>query len=142
MGDRPPRASDLSSATTRKAVFALRQCLAAAIADNRLTANAASAVPLSSERQKPTRFLSQAEVERLGEATPKQDHAIKTLHPGRAIGHAQTRGAFDRLRRESRQCSKTKPRLRSTGSTAFWDREHPGWQFMINVSIGDSSKQS
>jgi site-specific recombinase XerC len=35
--------SGLSAATTRKAVFALRQCLAAAIADNRLQFNPATA---------------------------------------------------------------------------------------------------
>jgi site-specific recombinase XerC len=39
--------SGLSAATTRKAVFALRQCLAAAIADERIQINPASAVPLS-----------------------------------------------------------------------------------------------
>jgi hypothetical protein len=38
--------SGLSAATTRKAVFALRQCLAAAIADERVQINPASAVPL------------------------------------------------------------------------------------------------
>jgi site-specific recombinase XerC len=37
-------ASGLSAATTRKAVFALRQCLDAAIADNRLQFNPATAV--------------------------------------------------------------------------------------------------
>jgi hypothetical protein len=37
--------SGLSAATTRKAVFALRQCLAAAIADERIQINPASAVP-------------------------------------------------------------------------------------------------
>jgi Domain of unkown function (DUF1775) len=41
--------SGLSAATTRKAVFALRQCLAAAIADERIKINAASAVPLPTE---------------------------------------------------------------------------------------------
>jgi hypothetical protein len=44
-------ASGLSAATTRKAVFALRQCLDAAIADNRLQFNPATAVPLPTERQ-------------------------------------------------------------------------------------------
>ena len=34
-------AADLSAATARKAVFALRQCLEAAVADNRLTVNPA-----------------------------------------------------------------------------------------------------
>ena len=38
--------SGLSAATTRKAVFALRQCLAAAIADERIQFNPACAVPL------------------------------------------------------------------------------------------------
>jgi len=42
-----------SPATTRKAVFALRQCLDAAIADNRLQFNPATAVPLPTERQSP-----------------------------------------------------------------------------------------
>lgn len=49
----------LSPATVRKAVFALRQCLAAAMADNRLSLNPADDVPLPSERMKPPRFLSQ-----------------------------------------------------------------------------------
>ena len=54
--------SGLSAATTRKAVFALRQALEAAIADQRLVHNAAAAVPLPSERSKPPRYLSQTEV--------------------------------------------------------------------------------
>src|SRR3954451_8914746 len=40
----------MSPATTRKAVFALRQALEAATADRRLVHNAAAAVPLPSER--------------------------------------------------------------------------------------------
>ena len=48
--------SGLSAATTRKAVFALRQCLAAAIADERIQINPACAVPLPTERQKPPRY--------------------------------------------------------------------------------------
>lgn len=63
-------AAGLSAATTRKAVFALRQCLDAAVADNRLVSNPASRVPLPSERMKPPRYLSQAEVERLVGQTP------------------------------------------------------------------------
>src|SRR5687768_12496954 len=63
-------ASGLSPATTRKAVFALRQCLDAAIADNRLQFNPATAVPLPTERQKPPRYLSQSEVERLVDEMP------------------------------------------------------------------------
>ena len=43
-------------AAIRKAVFALRQCLDAAIADNRLAINPATSVPLPSEPLKPPRF--------------------------------------------------------------------------------------
>jgi integrase len=69
-------ASGLSAATTRKAVFALRQCLDAAIADNRLQFNPATAVPLPTERQKPPRYLSQSEVERLVDEMPPQYRAL------------------------------------------------------------------
>ena len=68
--------SGLSAATTRKAVFALRQCLDAAIADNRLQFNPATAVPLPTERQKPPRYLSQSEVERLVDEMPRQYRAL------------------------------------------------------------------
>jgi integrase len=68
--------SGLSAATTRKAVFALRQCLAAAIADERIKINAASAVPLPTERQKPPRYLSQSEVERLVDKMPRPYRAL------------------------------------------------------------------
>jgi len=66
----------LSAATTRKAVFALRQCLAAAIADERIKINPASAVPLPTERQRPPRYLSQSEVERLVDKMPRQYRAL------------------------------------------------------------------
>jgi integrase len=68
--------SGLSAATTRKAVFALRQCLAAAIADERIQFNPACAVPLPTERQKPPRYLSQSEVERLVDEMPHQYRAL------------------------------------------------------------------
>ena len=68
--------SGLSAATTRKAVFALRQALESAIADQRLVHNAATAVPLPSERSKPARFLSQTEVERLVAEVPPRDRAL------------------------------------------------------------------
>jgi integrase len=68
--------SGLSAATTRKAVFALRQCLAAAIAGNRLQFNSATAIPLPTERQKPARYLSQLEVERLVDEIPRQYRAL------------------------------------------------------------------
>ena len=44
-------ANGLSAASVRKGVFALRQCLAAAIADNRLVLNPAQAVPLRGMRR-------------------------------------------------------------------------------------------
>jgi len=68
--------SGLSAATTRKAVFALRQALEAAIADQRLVHNASAAVPLPSERAKPARYLSQTEVERLVAELPPRDRAL------------------------------------------------------------------
>lgn len=68
--------SGLSAATVRKAVFGLRQCLEAAVADDRLAHNPALQVPLPSERAKPARFLSQAEVERLFESTPAKYQAL------------------------------------------------------------------
>jgi integrase len=68
--------SGLSAATTRKAVFALRQCIAAAIADERIQINPASAVPLPTERQKPPRYLSQSEVECLADEMPDQYRAL------------------------------------------------------------------
>ena len=54
----------------------MRQCLAAAIADERIKINAASAVPLPTERQKPPRYLSQSEVERLVDQMPRQYRAL------------------------------------------------------------------
>lgn len=69
-------AEGLSAATARKAVFALRQCLDAAVADNRLLVNPAERVPLPSERSKPPRFLSQAEVERLVKQMPDEYKAL------------------------------------------------------------------
>jgi site-specific recombinase XerD len=68
--------SGLSAATIRKARFALRQCLAAAIADERIQMNPASAVPFPTERQKPPRYLSQSEVERLADEMPRQYRAL------------------------------------------------------------------
>jgi integrase len=68
--------SGLSAATTRKAVFALRQCLDAAIADNRLQFNSAIAVPLPTKRQKSPRYLSQSEVERLVDEMPPRYCAL------------------------------------------------------------------
>ena len=66
----------LSPATVRKAVFALRQCLDAAVADGRLIANPTTKVPLPAERAKPPRFLSQAEVQEVIEAMPDRYRAL------------------------------------------------------------------
>ena len=65
-----------SAATVRKAVFALRQCLDAAVEDRRLAVNPAVKVPLPVERAKTPRFLSQREVERLVSAMPEQYKAL------------------------------------------------------------------
>lgn len=66
----------LSAATVRKAVFALRQCLAAAVADNRITVNPAVNVSLPSETLREPRFLSQVEVARLVDAMPDRYRAL------------------------------------------------------------------
>ena len=65
----------LSAATVRKAVFGLRQCLAAAVADGRLTINPADAVPLPTERPRQARYLSQPEVEWLVAEMPRRYQA-------------------------------------------------------------------
>ena len=81
-------AQGLSAATVRKAVFALRQCLAAAVADGRLTTNPADAVPLPTERPRPARYLSQPEVERLVAAMPRRYQALVLVgaYAGLAVG--------------------------------------------------------
>jgi integrase len=115
----------LSPATVRKAVFALRQCLDAAIADNRLAMNPAIRVPLPSERLKPPRFLSQSEVERLVDATPDQYKALVLVgaYAGLRWGEAAglTRASIDVAR----------SRIRVT-STAVEVRGH--------VSLGNEPK--
>jgi site-specific recombinase XerC len=119
--------SGLSPATERKAVFALRQCLAAAVADNRLQSNPAANVPLPSERLKPPRFLSQGEVEQLVDVMPDQYKApvlvgaFAGLRWGEAAG--LTRASVDVLR-----CRVT------VGSTAVEVRGH--------VTLGQEPKTS
>jgi integrase len=94
--------SGLSAATARKAVFALRGCLGAAVADRRLMSNAAADVPLPSERSKTPRFLSQSQVERLAAEIPDRYRALVLigayagLRWGEAI--ALTRGSVDVIR--------------------------------------------
>lgn len=93
--------SGLLAATVRKAVFGLRQCLDAAIADNRLVTNPAISVPLPSERLKPPRFLSQTEVELLVGAMPDQYKALVLVgaYAGLRWGEAAglTRASIDVL---------------------------------------------
>ena len=96
------RAAGLSPCSIRKAVFALRQCLEAAIADNRLAINPAISVPLPSEPLESPRFLSQSEVELLDEAMPDKYKAMVLvgayagLRGGEAAG--LTKGSIDVLR--------------------------------------------
>jgi hypothetical protein len=65
-----PLSPGLAAATTRKAVFALRQSRVAAIADERIRFNPANAV-LPAERQKPPSYLSHREVGRLVDEMPR-----------------------------------------------------------------------
>jgi hypothetical protein len=96
------RAASLSPSTIRKAVFGLRQCLDAAIADNRLAINPAISVPLPSEPRKPPRFLSQSEVEQLVDAMPDRYKAMVLVgaYAGLRWGEAAglTRASIDVLR--------------------------------------------
>jgi integrase len=95
-------ASGLSPATVRKAVFALRQCLAAAVSDRRIALNPAVDVPLPAERSKPPRFLAQFQVERLAEVMADRYRALVLvgayggLRWGEAVG--LTRANVDVLR--------------------------------------------
>lgn len=95
-------ASGLSAATVRKAVFALRQCLDAAIADNRLVMNAAARVPLPTERSRTPNFLSQTEIERLVDEMPDRYKALVLVgaYAGLRWGEAAglTRAHVDVLR--------------------------------------------
>src|SRR5215217_6446730 len=91
-----------SAATARKPVFALRRCLAAAMADRRLMSNPATDVPLPSERAKTPRFLSQTEVEHLVAEVPDRYRALVLVgaYAGLRCGKAAglTRGSVDVLR--------------------------------------------
>ena len=80
----------VSAGTVRKAVFALRRCLAAAVADRRIGVNPALDVPLPSERALPPRFLSQSEVEKLAAEVPDRYQALVLVgaHAGLRWGEA------------------------------------------------------
>lgn len=99
----------LSPTTARKAVFALRQCLSAAVADGRLMMNPALDVPLPSERLKSPRFLSQDEVEVLAAAMPDRYSALVLVgaYAGLRWGEAAglTRSNVDVLRSRIRVVS-------------------------------------
>lgn len=69
----------LSAASVRKAVFALRACLQAAVSDRRLTTNPALNVPLPAERSPEQRFLSRNEVDHLLEAMAPEYKVVVLL---------------------------------------------------------------
>ena len=100
----------LSAATVRKAVFALRQCLAAAVADGRLTTNPADAIPLPTERPRPARYLSQPEVERLVAAMPRRYQALVLVGAYAGLRWGEAAG----LRR--RDVDPLRSRIRVTGT--------------------------
>lgn len=66
------QADGLSPTSIRKAVFGLRAALASAIADQRLTVNAATDVPLPAEEIHEQRFLTRSEIDALIEATDER----------------------------------------------------------------------
>lgn len=66
----------LSAATVRKAVFALRQCLDAAVEDRRIASNPAQKVSLPTEKAKRPRYLTKGEVERLVAVMPDRYQAL------------------------------------------------------------------
>lgn len=69
-------AEGLSAATVRKAVFALRQCLDAAVEDRRIAFNPAQKVSLPTEKAKRPRYLTKEEVERLVDVMPQRYQAL------------------------------------------------------------------
>lgn len=95
-------AEELSPATVRKAVFALRRCLDAAVEDRRIASNPAQKVSLPSEKAKRPRYLTRDEVERLVDEIPDRYRALVLvgafagLRWGEAIG--LTRENVDPLR--------------------------------------------
>ncbi|MBW3601075.1 MAG: site-specific integrase [Actinobacteria bacterium] len=73
------RADGLSVSTTRKAVFALRRILAAAVADRRLPSNPAHEVPLPGDEAREQRFLTAEEVADLADAAVPRFRAFVLL---------------------------------------------------------------
>jgi len=66
----------MSAASVRKAAFALRQMLDAAVADRRLAVNPATNVPLPAEHADEQRFLTREQVSDLAAAMPGQYRAL------------------------------------------------------------------
>lgn len=91
-------------------MFALRQCLAAAVADGRLTTNPADAVPLPTGRPRPARYLSQTEVERLVAAMPRRYQALVLVGAYAGLRWGEATG----LRR--RDVDPLRSRIRVTGT--------------------------
>lgn len=95
-------AAELSPATTRKAVFALRQALDAAVADRRLAVNPADRVPLPAQPQGQPRFASRDQVEAVIAELPPRFNVLAVvgayagLRWGEALG--LTRADIDPLR--------------------------------------------
>jgi integrase len=69
----------MSAASARKAVFALRGMLDAAVADRRLSVNPATSVPLPAERHVEQRFLTTDEVATLADRIAPQYRALVLL---------------------------------------------------------------
>lgn len=74
-----PDRRPLSAASVRKAAFALRSALDAAVADRRLSANPAQSVPLPAERAAEQRFLSREQVDTLADVIEKEYRAVVLL---------------------------------------------------------------
>lgn len=71
--------SGMSPASVRKAAFALRQMLDAAMVDRRLAVNPAASVPLPAEHAEEQQFLTPEQVTDLAEVMPPQYRALVLL---------------------------------------------------------------
>lgn len=96
------RADGLSASSVRKAVFALRRILDAAVADRRLATNPADSVPLPVEETGEQRYLSADEVVALADAIDPRFRAMVLVaaYGGLRFGElaALRRGRVDLLR--------------------------------------------
>ncbi len=72
-------ANGMSAASVRKAVFALRSMLDAAVADRRLSVNPAQSVPLPVEQQTEQRFLSREQALTLADTIAPEYRALVLL---------------------------------------------------------------